>query len=165
MIEQAVGLKVIVTFNVETDLDVANGARGEVVEIALDERESNFLLAKAVVLNRTKAKVLGNLDSGVLPFVPMQRTFRIMIGGREEVVTQMQLPLTPAYAFTDYRLQGQTISNAIVDIAQPPSGKLAPMLRCHEGMDEKTSAFFETSMKSLSPLILMSTSGLKIDVY
>lgn len=37
-------MKVIITFNVETDLDVANGARGEVVEIVLDERESNFSL-------------------------------------------------------------------------------------------------------------------------
>ncbi|KAG2049965.1 hypothetical protein BDR06DRAFT_960665 [Suillus hirtellus] len=50
-----------------------------------------------------------------------------MIGGHEEVVTRMQLPLALAYAFTDYRSQGhnrQTISNALVDIAQPPSGEL-----------------------------------------
>ncbi|KAG1896637.1 uncharacterized protein F5891DRAFT_958392 [Suillus fuscotomentosus] len=38
----------------------------------------------------------------------------------------MQLPLTPAYAFTDYQSQGQTISNTIIDIAQPPSGELTP---------------------------------------
>ncbi|KAG1789545.1 uncharacterized protein HD556DRAFT_1243708 [Suillus plorans] len=53
-----------------------------------------------------------------------------MIGGREEVVIRVQLPLTPAYAFTDYRSQGQTISNTIVDIAQPPSGKLTPFNVC-----------------------------------
>ncbi|KIK25556.1 hypothetical protein PISMIDRAFT_48220, partial [Pisolithus microcarpus 441] len=29
-----------------------------------------------------------------------------------------------AYAFTDYRAQGQTISSVIVDIARPPSGGL-----------------------------------------
>jgi len=38
----------------------------------------------------------------------------------------MQLPLTPAYAFTDYRSQGQTIDNAIIDIGTPPSGELTP---------------------------------------
>ncbi|KAG1865699.1 hypothetical protein C8R48DRAFT_705676 [Suillus tomentosus] len=95
--------------------------------------------------------------------VPMKRTFQIMIGGREEVVTRMQLPLTPAYAFTDYRSQGQTISNAIVDLHNHQVENLRHltcMLRCREGMDEKTSAF-EISMKSLSPLILTSTSGLK----
>src|SRR6267154_1590811 len=70
--------------------------------------------------------VQGNLDSGVLPLTPMQRMFRVVMGGSERVVTQNQLPLTPAYAFTDYRSQGQTISNAIIDIAMPPSDGLSP---------------------------------------
>ncbi|KAJ4501177.1 hypothetical protein C8R41DRAFT_749738 [Lentinula lateritia] len=32
--------------------------------------------------------------------------------------------MTAAYAFTDYRSQGQTIPYVIVDIAKPPTGKL-----------------------------------------
>ncbi|KAG1720148.1 uncharacterized protein EDB91DRAFT_1005431, partial [Suillus paluster] len=32
--------------------------------------------------------------------------------------------LTPAYSFTDYRSQGQTINNAIIDIATPPTAGL-----------------------------------------
>ncbi|KAI6120905.1 hypothetical protein EDD16DRAFT_1424604, partial [Pisolithus croceorrhizus] len=32
--------------------------------------------------------------------------------------------ITSAYAFTDYRSQGQTIPYAIVDIAKPPTGAL-----------------------------------------
>ena len=55
-----------------------------------------------IKLNRTKAKPLDNLDSGVLPLTPMQRMLRVVMGGSERVVTQDQLPLTPAYAFTDY---------------------------------------------------------------
>ncbi|KAG1727656.1 uncharacterized protein EDB91DRAFT_1061029 [Suillus paluster] len=47
------------------------------------------------------------------------------MGGSEQVVTQNQLLLTPAYAFTDYQSQGQTISNAIIDITMPPSGGLS----------------------------------------
>lgn len=39
-------------------------------------------------------------------------------------VRRLQFPITPAYAFTDYRAQGQTISSVIVDIARPPSGGL-----------------------------------------
>ncbi|KAG1817848.1 hypothetical protein EV424DRAFT_1267137, partial [Suillus variegatus] len=34
--------------------------------------------------------------------------------------------VTPAYSFTDYRSQGQTISHSIIDIATPPSGGLTP---------------------------------------
>ncbi|KAI5981874.1 hypothetical protein EDD15DRAFT_2182423 [Pisolithus albus] len=32
--------------------------------------------------------------------------------------------MTPAYAFTDYRAQGQTLPCVVVDIATPPSGGL-----------------------------------------
>ncbi|KAI5981205.1 hypothetical protein EDD15DRAFT_2184262 [Pisolithus albus] len=32
--------------------------------------------------------------------------------------------MTAAYAFTDYRSQGQTLQSVIVDIATPPSGSL-----------------------------------------
>ncbi|KAI5892662.1 uncharacterized protein SCHCODRAFT_02579232 [Schizophyllum commune H4-8] len=37
-------------------------------------------------------------------------------------VNRRQLPITPAYAFTDYRAQGQTLPAVIVDIAKVPSG-------------------------------------------
>ena len=36
-----------------------------------------------------------------------------------------QFPVTPAYAFTDYRSQGQTIPHVIVDIASPPTRGLS----------------------------------------
>jgi hypothetical protein len=32
--------------------------------------------------------------------------------------------MTAAYAFTDYRSQGQTIATLLADVAKPPSGKL-----------------------------------------
>jgi len=34
-------------------------------------------------------------------------------------VTRKQFPITAAYAFTDYRSQGQTLPYVIVDIAKP----------------------------------------------
>lgn len=138
IIKLAVGMKVMVTFNVDTDIDIANGARGEVKEIILDECESKFCMTTPIVeldyppayvlikLNRTKVKTLERLEKGVLPLTPLQRNFRVIVNGNEQVVTRKQLPLTPAYAFTDYRSQGQTISNAIIDIAMPPSGGLSP---------------------------------------
>ncbi|KAF8137248.1 hypothetical protein EV363DRAFT_1394800 [Boletus edulis] len=45
---------------------------------------------------------------------------------KNKTVVRSQLPVTPAYAFTDYRSQGQTIRNAIIDIAPPPTGALTP---------------------------------------
>jgi hypothetical protein len=44
---------------------------------------------------------------------------------RESVRHGYDSILTAAYAFTDYRLQGQTIPLVLVDIASPPSGTLS----------------------------------------
>ncbi|KAJ7362358.1 hypothetical protein DFH08DRAFT_840795 [Mycena albidolilacea] len=41
-IELAIGMKVLVTSNIETDLDLANGARGEIVDVVLDPDEPPF---------------------------------------------------------------------------------------------------------------------------
>ncbi|KAF8529440.1 hypothetical protein JB92DRAFT_2548803, partial [Gautieria morchelliformis] len=69
---------------------------------------------------------LPGLAEGVVPIVPIQKTFTILIGKSRKTVTRRQLPLTAAYAFTDYRSQGQTLPCVIVDIATPPTGGLTP---------------------------------------
>ncbi|KAH7924255.1 hypothetical protein BV22DRAFT_1047590 [Leucogyrophana mollusca] len=138
IVELAIGMKVMVTFNVETDLDVANGARGEITDIVLDEHEAAYSTSQSVVeldyppayvlirLNRTKAAQLDGLEERVLPLTPMERTFHINFETAQNTVTRRQLPITAAYAFTDYRAQGQTISQSIIDIGTPPSGGLTP---------------------------------------
>lgn len=88
-IELAVGMEVMVTFNVLTDIDVANGARGEVVEIVLDDKEDCYSPNERYVhlhyppayvlvwMKRTKAEALEGLEEGVLPIVPLTKTFNI----------------------------------------------------------------------------------------
>ncbi|KAH9171031.1 hypothetical protein EDB89DRAFT_1829061, partial [Lactarius sanguifluus] len=63
------------------------------------------------------------LPQGILPIFPTQTSF--LFGGRGSLsVKRQQFSLTPAYAFTDYKSQGQTLKCVIVDIAKPPSGSL-----------------------------------------
>ncbi|OAX31035.1 hypothetical protein K503DRAFT_652153, partial [Rhizopogon vinicolor AM-OR11-026] len=38
--------------------------------------------------------------------------------------------ITPAYSFMDYRSQGQTIANSIIDIGTPPTSGLTPFKMC-----------------------------------
>ncbi|KAJ7266935.1 hypothetical protein B0H12DRAFT_1200858 [Mycena haematopus] len=40
--------------------------------------------------------------------------------------TRGELAITPAYAFTDYKSQGQTIQYVYIDLEPPPRGKLTP---------------------------------------
>ena len=86
-VELAIGMEVMVTFNVATDLDLANGARGHIVDIVLNEREeapnesTHYMrlqyppLYMLVSMNRTKANALEGLEVGVLPVAPLTRTF------------------------------------------------------------------------------------------
>ena len=75
-IQIAVGMKVMVTENVEIDLDIANGARGHITAISLHQDEPPIpqdaverlrcLPAYILVrLDRTKASTLPRLDPGV----------------------------------------------------------------------------------------------------
>lgn len=140
-VELAIGMKVMVTYNVETELDVANGARGTIVDIILDEDEPDYDHSRhevklrrvpafvLVKLDRTKAGKLEGLDEGVLPLEPMERHYEITLPDRKKTrktVHRRQLTLTAAYAFTDIRSQGQTLKNVIVDIGRVPTGRLTP---------------------------------------
>ncbi|KIM69312.1 hypothetical protein SCLCIDRAFT_1177308 [Scleroderma citrinum Foug A] len=132
-------MEVMVTFNVSTDLNMANGAQGHLVDIVLDPRETADInngqgielqyppVYVLVQMCHTKATVLETLPVGVLLIIPLCKTFNIMsANGKKRTVSHVQLPITPAYAFTDYCAQGQTLDCCIVDIGPPPTGQLTP---------------------------------------
>ena len=135
-IHLAIGMKVMVTNNLQTDLDITNGARGVVVGIILnpdepppDEGPVNTLkyLPECVLvkLSRTRAAALPGLDEGVIPIQRISTKTQIRIRGKSRTVTRTQFPITGAYAFTDYRAQGQTIPYVVIDIASPPTSGLS----------------------------------------
>lgn len=135
-VEVARGMKVMVTSNIQTDLDLANGARGEIIDIVLHASEPpvagdstmrlEYLPAYILVkMSRTRATCLPGLEEGVIPLEPSTSTMQIQVdrGSDGKAVTRTvkrrQFPITAAYAFTDYRSQGQAIPTVIVDIKQP----------------------------------------------
>lgn len=138
-VELAIGAPVMVTLNILTDLDVANGVRGEIEEIIVDERDQENVMKNSyttrlkyppryvlVKLTRTKAPPLHDLPQNVIPIMPVTKTFTINEDGVKVSVNRTQLPLTLGYAFTDYRSQGQTLEPVVVDIGPPPYGHLTP---------------------------------------
>ncbi|THG92702.1 hypothetical protein EW026_g8293 [Hermanssonia centrifuga] len=141
VIELAKGMIVLVTQNLETDLDLTNGSRGTIIDIILHEDEPPLSQEPIVVLKylpvyvlvkmaRTRASKLNGLEEGVIPVEPAKHTMRIKLDTRAgksitRTVHRRQFPITPAYAFTDYRSQGQTLPYVIVDIASPPTGTLS----------------------------------------
>ena len=137
-IEIAIGMKVLVTYNLETELDITNGVRGIITDIILDAREPcqdrtpvwrlqylpKYILVR---LERTKISKLSHLDDNVIPIEPMMISMELNMTGKSKsrTVQRTQYPITGAYAFTDYRAQGQTIPYSLVDIGPPPHGTLS----------------------------------------
>ena len=88
--EIVLGMEVMVTFNVSTDLDVANVARGHEVDIALDPPTHmiNLQYPPIYILVRmihTKADALEGLESGVLPITPLTKTFSVITASSNKV--------------------------------------------------------------------------------
>jgi hypothetical protein len=135
-IELAVGMKAMVLLNIATDADLANGTRGVVEDIILDAREKKpdagettvrLEFLPAVILFRPlygQKKSFPGLPDGVVPIFPTHKKFTLNEVEKCTILRE-QFALTPAYAFTDYKSQGQTIENVIVDLTRPPSGKLS----------------------------------------
>lgn len=84
----AIGMKVMVTFNIETDLDIANGMRGEIVKIVLRDDEPEFNSSEPIVElqypptyilvkpNNTRIKTLEGLEENIVPIVHCHRRER-----------------------------------------------------------------------------------------
>lgn len=135
-VEMAVGMKAMVLTNIDTDSHLANGSRGIITDIVLDPRETvDVQVSSKIVLQYPPAAILfkplfgGNktvpgLPRGVIPIFPSRRSFSLKGGCRKTTIDREQYSLTPAYAFTDYKAQGQTMESVIVDLGKPPSGKL-----------------------------------------
>lgn len=142
-LEQAVtigiGMKAMVVTNIATEADVANGTRGVVESFWLHPEEQPTLLEDGVILLshmppviffRPYEKISARFDGvpeGVVPIVPVTVGFEVQNGlGQTITVKRTQYALTGAYAFTDYKSQGQTIEKVIIDIGKPPDSELSP---------------------------------------
>nr|GAT47621.1 predicted protein [Mycena chlorophos] len=155
-VEIAVGMRAMVLFNISTEADLANGTRGEIIDIVLDACEQDTLeldpTTGHAILQYPPAAVLfkpnsissafpqfEGLPAGVIPVVPSTAKFTVGAGpGRGKVtIIRKQLAMTPGYAFTDYKSQGQTIGYMLIDLGKPPTGSLTPfsayiaLLRSH----------------------------------
>lgn len=139
-VHMAIGMKAMVLLNLATEADIANGTRGEIQDIILDEREEmsapdeegivQLKYPPAMLLfkpDRTSKLMFPGLPPGVIPLTPSQTKFTVTgRSGKRFKVERRQYAMTAGYAFTDYKSQGQTIEYVIIDIGRPPTGSLSP---------------------------------------
>lgn len=135
-VEIAIGMSVMLTRNTATNASLANGTRATIEDIHFDPREPPYdpaasvvylVYPPAVIIIRPAVEIMPCFE-GLLPGqVPIEPTAGVMhMEGKKLPFTRRQFALAPAYAFTDYRSQGQTIECVLVDISPVPTGGITP---------------------------------------
>ncbi|KAF8180874.1 hypothetical protein BJ912DRAFT_929194 [Pholiota molesta] len=136
-LEMAVGMKVMITSNISTEGDIANGTRGVIKDILLDAREPTPTPDEhgVVYLRYPPATVLfkpndgtplrfEGIEAGVVPLSPVMETFTVSVQPTRKSqqktyqIRRRQFEFTAGYAFTDYKSQGQTLERVLIDIGE-----------------------------------------------
>jgi hypothetical protein len=116
------GMRVMVTENVAMMARVVNGSEGRLTKILWESDELGRRYAKCayVSIEESNVKIPG-LDPHIVPIFPVKTYFKFQGHRGQYSIVREQLPLVPAYSFTDYKCQGRTLDTAIVDLTDARS--------------------------------------------
>jgi hypothetical protein len=122
------GARVTVIPNATKRSELSSGIMGSVVEIVLDQDEGALLSEEQsvtlssmpfyilVLLDRRYEISLPGLPPNVVPIRPVQFEYQF-----QKNITEWQLPIVPAFAMPPFRVHGQTVKKAILDLAVIPT--------------------------------------------
>ena len=126
LLKLAIGARIMLTTNVDVSDGLVNGARGEVVHIAVNTENSvTHILVKfdnpEVGAKAKHASHFRNYPDAV----PLTRheTLFLARGMHGSEVTRVQFPLTLAWATTIHKVQGLTLDEIVVDMK---GGRFSP---------------------------------------
>lgn len=119
----AIGMKVMIMHNILTSVGVVNGAEGTVERIIYDTGVNEDRVATVIFVRVKGALVdIPGLESGVVPVFPDTVTMKLPLKDQRTIsVVRSQMPLLPAYSFTDYKSQARTLEHVVLDLASAGS--------------------------------------------
>ena len=115
------GMKVMVQENLAISNRVVNGSEGTVRDIVYEEEDGKRYALVVYVHIPGSGRICAESINDVVPIFPESSTFQWVVGGTSITVSRLQLPLLPAYSYTDYKSQGRSLNEAIVDPASASS--------------------------------------------
>jgi hypothetical protein len=132
-----VGMPVIVTKNIHTELGMTNGTKGVIKAIHFKNEESvvsgntddfHYLQHAPdciiVELDDIDVKPLDGLPPNHVPIVTLRGSFEVYMGKKESInVNRRHFPLVPRFSCTAHKSQGQTLTRAIIDLTIPKGMK------------------------------------------
>ena len=131
-----VGMPVMVSRNIHTELGVTNGTRGWIRSIHFKngqvisgtdsglhhlDHQPEYII---VELEEITVQPLEGLPPNHIPIFPQTRSIQVSMPGKQKKVNvnRRHFPLVPVFACTAHKSQGQTLSKAVINL-QPRDGK------------------------------------------
>lgn len=117
------GMSVMIQENLDLMHKAVNGSEGILLDVDVDVDDNGNEYAKCAYVHvKDSGLHLDGLPPDVVPIYPSSKSYTYRTGGKGKAAThvsisRLQLPLVPAYAYTDYKSQGRSLDRAIVDIA------------------------------------------------
>ena len=110
------GMKVMVQENLAFGHKVVNGTEGTVQNIIYEEDGGRRFAAVVYIHVPGAGKICADATNDIIPIFPEWTSFYwYRANGHRVSVSRTQLPLLPSYAYTDYKSQGRSLAEAIVD--------------------------------------------------
>ena len=163
-----VGMPVIVTKNIHTELGITNGTKGVVRSIHFKDEESvvsgstdNYHYLQhtpdcvVVELDDVNVRPLDGLPPNHVPIVTQRGSFQIYMGRKESIsVNRRHFPLVPRFSCTAHKSQGQTLSKAIVDLVPQPGIKSVGIEHAYVPLSRVRRLQDLTILRTFDPSIL-----------
>ncbi|KAF5325922.1 hypothetical protein D9611_000998 [Ephemerocybe angulata] len=136
-----IGMKVMITENVSVAFKVVNGTEGTITDIQFSEDAAGKRYAEVVYVKLASAAQTihaPGLPAGVVPIFPtnVNVPYPLRIGSIvSKSFSRRQVPLIPAYSYTDYKSQGRTLSRAVLDLASSQGQGIYVMLSRVRSLD------------------------------
>ena len=119
------GMVVMVQENLAFDNRVVNGTEGTVRDIVYEEIDGKRYIVVVYVHIPGAGSICSHAVDDVVPIFPEWTSFTIPQKKQGEPdhisISRLQVPLLPAYAYTDYKSQGRSLETAIIDPASAAS--------------------------------------------
>jgi hypothetical protein len=111
------GMRVMILENVSLVSHIVNGAEGTLVEVKYSEDAQGRRYARCAYVHVEGCGLQSpGLPKDVVPILPVRTSFVYQGRFKSYTISREQLPILPAYSYTDYKSQGRTLPVAIVDI-------------------------------------------------
>lgn len=113
-----IGMRVMVTENTDMSHGVVNGSQGTVRHVKYSEGEEGERYAECVYVHIEGCGMrCPGIENDVVPIFPVRNSFKYKsITDRKISMNREHVSLLPDYAFMDYKIQGRSLTEVVVEI-------------------------------------------------